>query len=240
MTPSEMMQPFEQCFTAAFSHERPPIGYHHLLDGYPQGDFQPTFYNPFEIKHRRRTSKAQLKILEKSFAENPKPNATVRRILAQKLDMTPRGVQIWFQNRRAKAKKLRRRQAERSPGAVGGEDEDDEDDHENGMPVLDYSSNLIKPECCWYDLTAPLMSEPQPLWMAPVTTSVPKKEKEEEDSDLWLTMPVHPLSTPERWIAFPSEDWRQKSCSVLQDMYYPMPSQVTYGDPKNIYSKFFV
>ncbi|KAI8639613.1 homeobox domain-containing protein, partial [Parasitella parasitica] len=55
-------------------------------------------------KHRRRTSRAQLKVLEKSFSENPKPNATVRRILAQKLDMTPRGVQIWFQNRRAKAK----------------------------------------------------------------------------------------------------------------------------------------
>ncbi|KAI7855491.1 homeobox domain-containing protein, partial [Circinella umbellata] len=55
-------------------------------------------------KHRRRTSRAQLKVLEKSFSENSKPNATVRRMLAQKLDMTPRGVQIWFQNRRAKAK----------------------------------------------------------------------------------------------------------------------------------------
>ncbi|KAI8888998.1 homeobox-domain-containing protein, partial [Backusella circina FSU 941] len=71
-------------------------------------DFRPTFYNPFEIKHRRRTSRAQLKILEKSFSENSKPNATTRRILAQTLDMTPRGVQIWFQNRRAKAKLQRR------------------------------------------------------------------------------------------------------------------------------------
>ncbi|ORZ19591.1 homeobox domain-containing protein, partial [Absidia repens] len=55
-------------------------------------------------KHRRRTSRAQLKVLEKSFLENAKPNATVRRYLAQELEMTPRGVQIWFQNRRAKAK----------------------------------------------------------------------------------------------------------------------------------------
>lgn len=76
---------------------------------YPHGDFRPTFYNPFEIKHRHRTSRDQLKILEKSFSENSKPSATVRRILAQKLEMTPRGVQIWFQNRRAKAKLLRRR-----------------------------------------------------------------------------------------------------------------------------------
>jgi hypothetical protein len=76
---------------------------------YPHGDFRPTFYNPFEIKHRHRTSRDQLKILENSFSENSKPSATVRRILAQKLEMTPRGVQIWFQNRRAKAKLLRRR-----------------------------------------------------------------------------------------------------------------------------------
>ncbi|KAI9266062.1 Homeodomain-like protein [Sporodiniella umbellata] len=85
--------------------------------GYPLEslDFRPTFYNPFEIKHRRRTSRAQLKILEKSFSENCKPNATVRRILAQQLDMTPRGVQIWFQNRRAKAKLLRRKLQQQDP-----------------------------------------------------------------------------------------------------------------------------
>ncbi|KAI8344719.1 Homeodomain-like protein [Chlamydoabsidia padenii] len=77
---------------------------------YPSNDFRPTFYNPFEIKHRRRTSRAQLKVLEKAFSENPKPNANVRRYLAQELDMTPRGVQIWFQNRRAKAKLLKRKQ----------------------------------------------------------------------------------------------------------------------------------
>ena len=67
-------------------------------------DFRPTFYNPFEIKHRRRTSRAQFKVLERTFLENPKPNAAIRRWLAQKLVMTPRGVQVWFQNRRAKEK----------------------------------------------------------------------------------------------------------------------------------------
>lgn len=70
----------------------------------PHGDFKPTFYNPFEIKHRRRTTKSQFKTLEMSFQENPKPNATVRRTLASKLGMTPRAVQVWFQNRRAKVK----------------------------------------------------------------------------------------------------------------------------------------
>ncbi|KAG0167487.1 hypothetical protein DFQ28_005974 [Apophysomyces sp. BC1034] len=69
-----------------------------------QTNFKPTFYNPFEIKHRRRTSRAQFRVLEKAFQENPKPNTNVRQSLAQRLSMTPRGVQIWFQNRRAKAK----------------------------------------------------------------------------------------------------------------------------------------
>lgn len=112
------MQSFEQSFTIPAttsyynSSSNGASECNYLLETFhqlPHGDFRPTFYNPFEIKHRRRTSRSQLKVLEKSFSENPKPNATVRRILAQKLDMTPRGVQIWFQNRRAKAKMQRRK-----------------------------------------------------------------------------------------------------------------------------------
>ncbi|ORX95944.1 Homeodomain-like protein, partial [Basidiobolus meristosporus CBS 931.73] len=55
-------------------------------------------------KHRKRTTKSQFRVLERAFQENPKPNNAVRRTLAQELSMTPRGVQVWFQNRRAKAK----------------------------------------------------------------------------------------------------------------------------------------
>jgi hypothetical protein len=73
---------------------------------YQGDDFRTSFYNPFEIKHRKRTSRAQFKVLEKTFLENPKPNAAIRRWLAQKLSMTPRGVQVWFQNRRAKEKTI--------------------------------------------------------------------------------------------------------------------------------------
>lgn len=69
-----------------------------------KNEFKPTFYNPFETKHRRRTSRAQARILEASFEENPKPSAAKRQSLAEELSMKPRNVQIWFQNRRAKAK----------------------------------------------------------------------------------------------------------------------------------------
>ncbi|KAK4704440.1 hypothetical protein P7C70_g1769, partial [Phenoliferia sp. Uapishka_3] len=103
------------------------------------GDFAQTFYDPFRcvhtasgapgvvlrlpdltlpatlllphrIKHRRRTSPAQLKILEHHFDRNPKPDVSLRKALSERLDMTPREVQVWFQNRRAKNKKLREKQ----------------------------------------------------------------------------------------------------------------------------------
>jgi hypothetical protein len=61
-------------------------------------------YTPNEVKHRKRTTSAQLKILEGVFKRDTKPNAALRNELATQLEMTARGVQVWFQNRRAKEK----------------------------------------------------------------------------------------------------------------------------------------
>lgn len=72
----------------------------------PSGEFKPTFYNPFEVKHRRRTSRSQVKILERAFMENCKPTALLRKNLARELNMSARSIQVWFQNRRAKLKSL--------------------------------------------------------------------------------------------------------------------------------------
>lgn len=60
-------------------------------------------------KKRNRTTPEQLALLEEVFAKNTTPNAATREALAEKLDMTPRSVQIWFQNRRAKVKLLDRK-----------------------------------------------------------------------------------------------------------------------------------
>ncbi|KAH9445694.1 hypothetical protein H4Q26_004184 [Puccinia striiformis f. sp. tritici PST-130] len=73
-----------------------------------------TFYDPFQIKHRRRTTPAQLGILEAQFQSNCKPDVALRKQLADRLDMTPREVQVWFQNRRAKTKKLEKRAEQES------------------------------------------------------------------------------------------------------------------------------
>ncbi|KAH6914325.1 hypothetical protein BKA70DRAFT_662667 [Coprinopsis sp. MPI-PUGE-AT-0042] len=81
----------------------PPMPYDILHD--PAVDFRAFYpYTPNEVKHRKRTTSAQLKVLETVFKTDTKPNATKRNDLAQQLDMTARGVQVWFQNRRAKEK----------------------------------------------------------------------------------------------------------------------------------------
>ncbi|KAI5191841.1 hypothetical protein NEMIN01_1696 [Nematocida minor] len=69
-----------------------------------QGEFKNSYYNPFHVKPRKRTSKEQLEVLEKTFETNIKPDAALRKALATKLRMTPRSVQVWFQNKRAKVK----------------------------------------------------------------------------------------------------------------------------------------
>ncbi|KRH92086.1 putative Homeodomain-like, Homeodomain-related, Homeobox protein, partial [Pseudoloma neurophilia] len=71
------------------------------------GELKTAFFDPFEVKHRKRTSKSQLKILEKTFESNKKPDSALRNQLSEQLGMTPRSVQVWFQNRRAKQKKTK-------------------------------------------------------------------------------------------------------------------------------------
>jgi hypothetical protein len=55
---------------------------------------------------RKRLSVDSTKILMAAFEHNPKPSSEMRTALGQKLGLSSRAVQIWFQNRRAKLKKL--------------------------------------------------------------------------------------------------------------------------------------
>ncbi|KAI5181255.1 hypothetical protein NEOKW01_1474 [Nematocida sp. AWRm80] len=81
-----------------------PESYFDSFHKTPQGEFKNTYYNPFHVKPRKRTSKEQLEVLEKTFETNIKPDAALRKSLASRLGMTPRSVQVWFQNKRAKVK----------------------------------------------------------------------------------------------------------------------------------------
>lgn len=75
------------------------------------GEVRNQYYDPFFVKHRKRTTKAQLKVLEQTFETNIRPDANMRKKLGEQLGMTPRSVQVWFQNRRAKIKKLTQKKA---------------------------------------------------------------------------------------------------------------------------------
>lgn len=54
---------------------------------------------------RKRIEPEKTRILMRVFEVNQKPDTETRMALAQQLEMTPRSVQIWFQNRRAKLKR---------------------------------------------------------------------------------------------------------------------------------------
>eukprot|EP01130_Rhizamoeba_saxonica_P013559 TRINITY_DN579_c0_g1_i1.p1 TRINITY_DN579_c0_g1~~TRINITY_DN579_c0_g1_i1.p1 ORF type:complete len:170 (-),score=37.51 TRINITY_DN579_c0_g1_i1:60-569(-) len=58
-------------------------------------------------KKRYRTSNEQRIVLEETFKTEKLPNIELREALAKQLNMTPRRIQIWFQNKRAKEKRLR-------------------------------------------------------------------------------------------------------------------------------------
>jgi len=74
---------------------------------------QPTTTNsqppPPNNKKRTRATPEQLAILEDTFKTNTSPNSKVREALAEKVNMSERSIQIWFQNRRAKMKAMQKR-----------------------------------------------------------------------------------------------------------------------------------
>ncbi|KAK7005643.1 hypothetical protein R3P38DRAFT_3214590 [Favolaschia claudopus] len=117
-------------------------------------------YTPNEVKHRKRTTSAQLKVLENIFKRDTKPNAALRTELASQLSMTARGVQVWFQNRRAKEKTKAVKTALKapskdsdSPSPRSSEDPDDSSSpNELPLPALSTSES-----------PSPTCTEPPPL-----------------------------------------------------------------------------
>ncbi|KAG0666687.1 hypothetical protein C6P46_004354 [Rhodotorula mucilaginosa] len=61
--------------------------------------------DPLIPKRRRRTTPAELAILEAEYRVKPRPDPIERAHLAERLGMTVRAVQVWYQNRRQKEKR---------------------------------------------------------------------------------------------------------------------------------------
>ncbi|KAJ2723801.1 hypothetical protein GGI07_002420 [Coemansia sp. Benny D115] len=90
----------------------------HFAQTTQPSDLRTNIYNPYLVKHRRRTTKDQLLLLEGTFKTTPKPSSEARKALALRLNMTAREVQIWFQNRRAKQKNMVLKASSASPDAT--------------------------------------------------------------------------------------------------------------------------
>ncbi|KAG8834702.1 hypothetical protein FRC17_007608, partial [Serendipita sp. 399] len=112
----------------------------HRHDGteWKQSSFYP--YRPNEVKHRKRTTRQQLKVLEDTFRTTQKPDGNVRKSLALQLDMTPRNVQVWFQNRRAKDKTLAKRALKQIEDSKGRDV-----DSESAASELGAIADLVSP-----------------------------------------------------------------------------------------------
>ncbi|KAF9951313.1 hypothetical protein BGZ72_007148 [Mortierella alpina] len=84
-------------------------------------------------KRRRRTNREELEILEEAFNQNLLPDAATRQELAERLGMSVRAVQIWFQNRRQQLRK----KSVSSCGGVG----------EAGPFQTGSEDDVLKPSC---------------------------------------------------------------------------------------------
>ncbi|KAJ3332855.1 hypothetical protein HDU76_012848 [Blyttiomyces sp. JEL0837] len=66
----------------------------------------PIQLRPDGKRKRVHASKEQLAMLEAAFQQNPKPNSRGRIEICKRVGINSRSVQIWFQNRRAREKKM--------------------------------------------------------------------------------------------------------------------------------------
>ncbi|KAJ7067215.1 Homeodomain-like protein, partial [Mycena amicta] len=112
-----------------------------LAWGYPA--FHP--YTPNQVRHRKRTTSAQLRILEGVFKRDTKPDVALREELATQLDMTARGVQVWFQNRRAK-QKTRAAEAAAVRGAMAASPHETNSNVHPTSPPSNHSAGQLEPD----------------------------------------------------------------------------------------------
>ncbi|KAJ6500071.1 hypothetical protein C8R47DRAFT_280117 [Mycena vitilis] len=97
---------------------------------------------PAVKKKRKRADAAQLRVLNETYARTAFPSTEERLALAKALDMSPRSVQIWFQNKRQSMRQTNRQSSTTHQSFSLSPDEHilDDMDYESSMAVAGASS----------------------------------------------------------------------------------------------------
>lgn len=105
--------------SAVYHHHHHQQQYYHPYERNVGGYREPTMHSqqhhhqmPLKAK-RKRASPAQLSVLNHVFSQTYFPSTELRIELGKQLGMSPRAVQIWFQNKRQSLRTRERQQQER-------------------------------------------------------------------------------------------------------------------------------
>ncbi|KAJ6587160.1 hypothetical protein DFH09DRAFT_910150 [Mycena vulgaris] len=99
---------------------------------------------PAVKKKRKRADAAQLRVLNETYARTAFPSTEERLALAKALDMSPRSVQIWFQNKRQSMRQTNRQSSTTHQSfSLSPEEQLDDMDYESTMGVPGTSRSSV-------------------------------------------------------------------------------------------------
>lgn len=137
-------------------------------------------------RKRRRTSPTELAILKDEFKKGTTPNKQRRILIAQKVDMTEKAVQIWFQNRRQATRKTQFQNSKQYVVEIN-QDKSSILGNELGDDVLlDADDEVVSGDNDIESDTA----------VAPTTTAASKMEASKTDKSYPLKSNTGPISSP--------------------------------------------
>ena len=132
----------EECPSQEVALSRPPSSPSNSWSSAETTNLQsdsPRDLDPADARRPKRCkiSREQLSVLINSFEEEPLPNFDQRQAMAKQLGMTPRSVQIWFQNLRQRLKPMQPTKSSMAGMGMGGSAQ-----QHLGMPGLAAAAGL--------------------------------------------------------------------------------------------------
>ncbi|GAA5947462.1 hypothetical protein JCM3765_001688 [Sporobolomyces pararoseus] len=180
-----------------------------------------TAENPLIPKRRRRTSPTELAILEEEYQRNQRPDQPERAKIAQRLGMTNRAIQVWYQNRRQKDKKdssSSNAGSSRGSSVASGDLSSPKD--LDGVTLSFSSSPVPSPHFPLYNSAPPS----RPPLVAATSTSTSSLKGLPSSSDLYATTPFPSSANKENNSVAPPLEAKPPVPQVPKPYVYSYPS----------------